>query len=156
MQKIDWINGQAGGTPLSAENLNLMQTYIENAINNIYPVGSYYETSESSFNPNNSWAGTWVLENDGTVLVSKSNSQSSIFNDDVGDIVGEEKHQLSLQEIPSHRHKISVSEGSGSAGWAKVGDWNASESFQSDWAGGGQAHNIVQPSKIVYRWHRTA
>ena len=32
MQKINWINGQAGGTPLSAENLNLMQDYIEEAM----------------------------------------------------------------------------------------------------------------------------
>lgn len=33
MEKINWINGQAGGTPLSAENLNQMQDNIENAIN---------------------------------------------------------------------------------------------------------------------------
>lgn len=34
MQKIDWINGQAGGTPLSAENLNLMESYIESEFSN--------------------------------------------------------------------------------------------------------------------------
>lgn len=33
MEKINWINGQAGGTPLSAENLNQMQDNIEEAIN---------------------------------------------------------------------------------------------------------------------------
>lgn len=27
-----------------------------------YPVGSYYETSDSNFDPNNSWGGTWVSE----------------------------------------------------------------------------------------------
>lgn len=32
MNKINWINGQAGGTPLSAENLNQMQDNIEDAI----------------------------------------------------------------------------------------------------------------------------
>lgn len=32
MLTIHWINGQAGGTPLSAENLNLMQQYINNYI----------------------------------------------------------------------------------------------------------------------------
>lgn len=26
-----------------------------------YPVGSYYETSDTTFNPNTSWGGTWVL-----------------------------------------------------------------------------------------------
>lgn len=32
MNKITWVNGQSGGTPLSAENLNLMQDNIEEAI----------------------------------------------------------------------------------------------------------------------------
>ena len=36
----------------------------------IYPVGSYYETSNSSFDPNESWGGVWSLDTDGTVLVS--------------------------------------------------------------------------------------
>lgn len=35
MEKINWINGQAGGTPLSAENLNQMQDNIEEAINEV-------------------------------------------------------------------------------------------------------------------------
>lgn len=35
MDKINWINGQAGGTPLSAENLNLMQDNAEDAIDEV-------------------------------------------------------------------------------------------------------------------------
>lgn len=35
MEKINWINGQSGGTPISAENLNLMQDNAENAINSL-------------------------------------------------------------------------------------------------------------------------
>lgn len=35
MNKINWINGQAGGTPLSAENLNQMQDNMENAIGEV-------------------------------------------------------------------------------------------------------------------------
>lgn len=35
MNKINWINGQAGGTPLSAENLNQMQDNAEEAINEV-------------------------------------------------------------------------------------------------------------------------
>lgn len=35
MEKINWINGQSGGTPISAENLNLMQDNAENAINEV-------------------------------------------------------------------------------------------------------------------------
>lgn len=35
-----------------------------------YPVGSYYETSDANFNPNNSWGGTWVKVAHNTVLTS--------------------------------------------------------------------------------------
>lgn len=38
MNKINWINGQAGGTPLSAENLNQMQDNIEDAIDEVESV----------------------------------------------------------------------------------------------------------------------
>ena len=35
MEKINWINGQSGGTPISAENLNLMQDNAEEAIKEV-------------------------------------------------------------------------------------------------------------------------
>lgn len=35
-----------------------------------YPVGSYYETSDTNFDPNTSWGGVWVLETAGIVHVS--------------------------------------------------------------------------------------
>ena len=31
-------------------------------INLCYPIGSYYETSDSTFDPNTTWGGRWVLE----------------------------------------------------------------------------------------------
>lgn len=41
-----------------------------------YPVGSYYETSDTSFNPNDSWGGTWHLEVGGQVHVSSGTNYS--------------------------------------------------------------------------------
>ena len=64
----------------------------------IYPVGTYYETSNTSFNPNTAWGGTWVREDDGTALVSYKSSGK--FNEDIGTIVGEETHQLVFKELP--------------------------------------------------------
>ena len=58
----------------------------------IYPVGTYYETSNTSFDPNTSWGGSWTKEEDGTVLVSKKSSGK--FNQNIGTIVGEETHTL--------------------------------------------------------------
>lgn len=130
--------------------------------NAVYPVGCYYETSNTNFNPNNSFVGTWELEEDGTALVSNSTTSGSIFNDAVGTIVGEEKHILTIDEIPPHYHEFDrtkdatrlvyqngdVPFNDGSSKSAPAGNTNS--------VGGGQAHNIVQPSKIVNRWHRTA
>ena len=52
MNKINWINGQAGGTPLSAENLNQMQDNIEEAINDVDKKLNY-STEEKV-------VGTWI------------------------------------------------------------------------------------------------
>ena len=127
-------------------------------LNLIYPVGCYFETSDNDFNPNTSWGGTWELETDGTVLVSKSSESGSAFNTTVGSIVGEEKHTLTVDEMPKHKHNINYAgSGTGIQGAVPGGDNNLGPngSFISN-AGGGQAHNNVQPSKIINRWHRTA
>ena len=60
MDKINWINGQAGGTPLSAENLNLMQDNIEEAINEVDDKLNYSTTEKR--------IGTWI---DGKPLYRK-------------------------------------------------------------------------------------
>jgi len=61
-----------------------------------YPIGSYYETDNLDFDPNNFWGGTWELDEDGTVLASRATNVDSILNSDVGEIVGEHQHQLLL------------------------------------------------------------
>ena len=45
MGKYNWIDGQAGGTPLSAENLNQMQ---DNLLQLVFPVGSTYITQDNT------------------------------------------------------------------------------------------------------------
>ncbi len=63
MNKINWINGQAGNTPLSAENLNLMQSYVEDEFSSfkqlVFPIGSTYIT-QTNTNPSEILGfGTW-------------------------------------------------------------------------------------------------
>ena len=64
---ISSING-------SISNLNSSVTSINTTLSGLtdfyYPVGSYYETSDTTFNPNTTWGGTWVLETAGLVHVS--------------------------------------------------------------------------------------
>ncbi len=42
-----------------------------------YPIGAYFETSDSTFDPNTVWGGTWVLETSGYVHVSGDASGTS-------------------------------------------------------------------------------
>ncbi len=147
-------------TPLNPTNLNNMQKLL---VDLIYPIGCYFETSDSDFDPNVKWGGTWLLETDGTVLVSKSSTSGSKFNDDIETVVGEEEHTLTVAEIAPHKH-IQISANSGTSGlsgttysnlgWSTGNNEALGQAMQD--AGGGEAHNNVQPSKIVNRWHRTA
>lgn len=130
----------------------------------IYPVGTYYDTSNADFNPNTEWGGTWIREDDGTTLVSYKSSGK--FNQPIGTIVGEETHQLTIDEMPSHTHetdsRINWYNTDSSTGALQYG-WGSNSSLNIDRStvyarstGGSQPHNNVQPSTIVYRWHRTS
>lgn len=138
---------------------------IKKAINDlIRPVGSYYETSDTSFDPNVTWGGTWELETDGTVLVSKSTTSGSKFNVDVGTVIGEETHKLTIDEMPSHNHSGGILHNNQASGGARfyfqapgtTNGTNFSNSLNIGSTGGSQVHNNIQPSKVINRWHRTA
>ena len=64
-----------------------------------YPVGTIYHTTDDNFNPNKFWGGTWKkIEN--RFLYGTKNEEKS------GTTGGEEKHTLTIEEIPSHRHGL--------------------------------------------------
>lgn len=74
-----------------------------------YPVGSYYETSDSTFDPNVVWGGTWALEESGRVHVSAGTGYS------IGS-KGGNKDSI----VPYHNHGFTMptmaSSGSGTSG----------------------------------------
>lgn len=74
-------------------------------IDRFYPVGSYYETSDTTFNPNTSWGGTWVLETAGMVHVSGGTGYTvakANNNNGAGAQDGGSKDAI----IPYHRHGV--------------------------------------------------
>lgn len=88
-----------------------------NFLDLFYPIGSYYETSVTDFDPNVSWGGTWVLETEGFVHVSSG----SIYT--IGLTGGDklktytpegsvQSHTLTESEIPSHVGHLPVNSGS--------------------------------------------
>ena len=78
---------------------------INNRINGLidifYPVGSYYETSDTTFNPNTAWGGTWVEDSKGRSTVAKADSGTFVT---VGSTGGAETHKIASAELPTHTH----------------------------------------------------
>lgn len=125
-----------------------------------YPIGTYYETSNTSFDPNISWGGVWVEDSTGRVTVSRD---SGTFNT-VGATGGEESHTLTTAEMPAHNHAwdgvndgASTSSQSGNYPFRIYQDrkvnWTGTRSVMKN-TGGGSAHNNLQPYVVVKRWHR--
>ena len=146
---------------ITAENINEILNFINY---NLFPVGSYYETSDTSFDPNVTWGGTWVKDSKGRVTVALDDSDAD-FNT-ISKTGGEKTHTLTIDEMPSHNH-IGINWYGGAAftldpgksGFLPTGQWSGGSStsnFQTGSTGGGQAHNNVQPYVVVVRWHRIA
>lgn len=151
-----------------------------------YPVGTYYETSNTNFNPNVTFGGTWVQDTKGQALVSKSDSGTfSTINANIGS----ETKTLTVAQLPSHNHSVSITTSTNGNHFHRIGtdstagtDKGMVDMFggyaykngsmyvatstegahshtingNTGTAGSGTAISIVQPSKVCIRWHRTA
>lgn len=155
----------------------------------LYPVGTYYETSNSNWTPSASgWYGTWVEDTAGKTTVAKD---ASTFKTLGGSVGSESKsytpsgtvqgHILTVNEIPSHQHDMNDDiyggylnrmgvRGDGGGSNHLVPQYTQTTSYSKYIpmpTGGGKAHNhgftgnssninVIQPSVVVRRWHRTA
>lgn len=88
MSNIQVTNNDPGeGSALA--NDNFVAVYGgKSLLDMFYPVGSYYETSDTTFDPNTAWGGVWVEDAAGRVTVSRNSGTFAT----VGDTGGEEKH----------------------------------------------------------------
>lgn len=140
-----------------------LRDLIDNILNRVYPVGSYYETSNVTFDPNGIFPGYWKKDTKGLVTVGAYETgedyNSSYENYYIleGAIEGEAEHTLTINEMPEHNHLFERNfEGlGGGQNWAYRssseyigGPMNTNNTGHSD------PHNNVQPSIGVYRWHR--
>lgn len=122
----------------------------------IYPVGSYYETSDTNFNPNNAWGGTWQEDTKGRVLVAYDSDDTSF--DNVGEIGGSKYLETHHH---TNQHYAVGTNAPGYSGWegtiattsGDTGVYLATANTTD--AGSGNAGNL-QPYIVVKRWHRTA
>lgn len=120
--------------------------------------------STISDNPSTYYAGTqWTLFGQGRTLVGIDTSQSE-FNT-LLKTGGEKTHKLTVAEMPSHRHDITVDGiimqlrvgGTSGTSWRAVSlEGNLNGTTKADSTGGDGSHNNMPPYICVYMWKRTA
>lgn len=128
-------------------------------LNKIYPVGSVYITYNNN-NPGNFLGGTWEQFGQGRTLIGQGTgndgSTSMSFSANVEG--GEYNHTLTIDEIPSHAHRYTVTYGGG--GSSALTQYYNSKANQGNlpttYVGGSKSHNNLSPYIVVYFWRRTA
>jgi microcystin-dependent protein len=145
-------------------------------VDDIYQIGSYYETSNTAFNPNEygPFAGTtWTEDTDACVLISSPNGSAAT---NIGVLTGADTVTLTTAQMPSHYHTVSLNVLTPNTSTTSYGNTvrtqnlrcghnYTSTAYTRQWGtgtttwrntGGGQAHNNMQPYIGVKRWRRTA
>ena len=126
----------------------------QDIIDVIYPIGSLY-MSVSSISPSTLFGGTWEQLKD-RFLLGAGDTYAA------GNTGGEATHTLTINEMPSHTHKIYGALSGQNISASNVGnDWRVM--LGVGWSverltntGGGQAHNNMPPYLTVYMWKRVS
>lgn len=149
-----WRVSVSGGTISAPVQLFSVTESLSSMVDKIYPVGSIY-MSLNGTDPKLLFGGTWERIMDCFLL----GAGGKYANGTTG---GEETHTLTVNEMPSHTHKISFYGGTQyqeNAAYAEQYAMTYAESnFYRDtsYTGGNWPHNNMPPYLAVYMWHRTA
>nr|DAM56369.1 MAG TPA: baseplate protein [Caudoviricetes sp.] len=146
----------------------------QSLIDKIYPVGSIYISTSSTFNPQSVWGGTWKKTADGRCLIGASTAYP------LGSTGGNaththttQAHTLTVNETAPHIHDNNARiNWFNDLGHGLLGNgWSPSTNIRVDagsnhtsTVGGGAAHSHgntgsasnMQPYLVVYIWERTA
>ena len=115
----------------------------------VHPVGSYYETSDTSFNPNTAWGGTWVEDTEGLSTIAYKASDNDFST--VGATVGEKEHMITLNES-----YWNIKGQNPNAPQGGLGGWLLQSSYLEPVPDTHEPISLIQPSIVVKRWHRIA
>lgn len=118
-----------------------------------YPVGAIY-MSVVNTSPATLFGGTWAVWGTGRVPVAVDTGQTEF--DTVEKTGGAKTHTLTVGEMPSHAHDTNIFfSGTGIVHYS-VSAAPSPTPIGTSAAGGGQAHNNLQPYITCYMWKRTA
>lgn len=104
--------------------------------------------------------GTWVRYAEGRTLVGYSQKESDPASyKTMGNEFGENTHKLTIDEMPSHNHKMyAAGDDTSGNNWVDGANYKGSltNSKVIENTGGDSPHNNIQPSIVVAYWLRTA
>lgn len=143
---------------------------LELARNLAYPVGSIYMNATDDTDPATLLGfGTWAAFSTGRILLGAGEGTDNQPTPEVktfaaGDFGGQYKHTLLEDEMPIHNHRVSMTNDSMEAptnDYSRLGPGHGSTqnnvaktSVQILNAGGGLAHDNIQPYIAVHMWTR--
>lgn len=141
-----------------SNNVKYIDKKISDLLNMFYPVGSVYETMDSSFDPNEKWGGTWERIK-GRVLIGVDENDSD-FN--IAEKTGGEKtHTLVVSELPQHTHanyakrtNITINNSGNTYVTCHSSNSGAIVGNNIGRTGEGVAHNNLQPYITCFIWKR--
>ena len=144
----------------NTSNISMIQRMVAVYWKKIYPVGSIYISTNSNFNPNTTWGGTWRKTAEGRCLIGANDTYP------LGSTGGESTHTLTTEELPQHSHGIYGADSrSGNVTLPQprftYKDTGQTTSYVSgimgtELTGNNNPHNNMQPYLAVYMWKRTA
>ena len=125
------------------------------------PIGTILTTINDT-NPSTYLGGTWKRFANGRVLVGVDEADTDFSNAEKTG--GKKKHQLTVEEMPSHSHPIQRYNPSGTGfdatqrklAAAPNNGTGVAGGVDTNPVGGNIAHNNLQPFMTVYFWKRTA
>lgn len=160
---VDSLESNVTNHALSAamgRELNQTKMSKEQILDMFYPVGTIYQTTDSTFDPAEKWGGTWETIK-GRFLLSEGNGYTA------GSTGGEATHTLTTGEMPNHTHTMYVNNEGSSATWRPdTGTYLVPASYVTDSkktyqaklaqnaAGADQPHNNMPPYIVVTTWKR--
>lgn len=158
--EIKDIRAMSANVEEISNNIKYIDKKISDLLNMFYPVGSVYETMDSSFDPNKKWGGTWERIK-GKVLVGVDEDDDDFNTSEK--IGGEKAHTLVVNELPSHTHtnyakrtNITINNSGNTHVTCHSSNSGATVGNNIGSTGEGVAHNNLQPYITCYIWKRTA
>lgn len=115
-----------------------------------FPIGYIY-LSTSNVNPGQFFGGTWEPIKDRFLLLAGDTYKG-------GQTGGEASHQLTVNEMPSHKHNVATVYPFNFGGMrtavanSTANDRTGTATDVVDASGGNQAHNNMPPYIVVYGW----